>query len=389
MNPVEKLKLEVANLRQKLFIAASIRAQVEAILRSEGCPCAIYREPEDWCGLCKIAALLCSAKKASTESEDTGKLIRQQARELGNQDCEIENLRELLREVRDKLKRSFFPQENFAGAEIWDFYFPRDFQNRVDEALAPAEGCVTPDTWAWADKVHDDGATPRTHSPDALHAESVALETENAGLKDQIDDLRNQLEKARAFSRRQGRELGEKDLEIERLLGVISRNGIRPSAIQSFYTVCPKCHLRHPTLWTNVVWNEGDTESARFKCPSCAAEFCGAWRTLPQIVAAYLFWKRDPQALKSFFIGELGEVWMDSKINHSPDAGKMVAESNCQGILDSSPKPDGLMKELLESLKWSIATIQGSSGAAHTYWVDVPGYREALAAIARAEGRGA
>lgn len=41
---------------------------------------------------------------------------------------------ELLRQVRDRLKQSFM-RNGFEGAEVWDFYFSRDFQREVDTAV--------------------------------------------------------------------------------------------------------------------------------------------------------------------------------------------------------------------------------------------------------------
>ena len=40
-----------------------------------------------------------------------------------------------------------------------------------------------------------------------------------------------------------------------------------------FHVPCIRCGALHPILWRNIIWDEGDPSSVRYKCPSCDFEF--------------------------------------------------------------------------------------------------------------------
>jgi len=113
-----------------------------------------------------------------------------------------------------------------------------------------------------------------------------------------------------------------------------------------FFIPCPHCEKEHILQWGNVIWENGEPETARFRCPHCEGEFnTGAknravakgrwiatapfkgiagfhlnelyspWRTLAQIVADFLSAKDDPATLQVFINTVLAETWDEGGIN--------------------------------------------------------------------------
>ncbi len=39
-----------------------------------------------------------------------------------------------------------------------------------------------------------------------------------------------------------------------------------------FEVPCPECGTFHEIAWADIVWSEGEPETARYRCPHCAAE---------------------------------------------------------------------------------------------------------------------
>ncbi len=110
-----------------------------------------------------------------------------------------------------------------------------------------------------------------------------------------------------------------------------------------FEVPCPECGTFTEIRWEHIVWDPGEPDTARFRCPACEAEIAerhkssmvaqGTWRaTRPEVrghagfrmnalvslhtnaswaklAAEFLAGKDDPQALQVFTNTILGEAW--------------------------------------------------------------------------------
>ena len=110
-----------------------------------------------------------------------------------------------------------------------------------------------------------------------------------------------------------------------------------------FEVPCPECGAFSEILWDAIIWDEGRPETARWRCPHCAAEIGerhkpamvaqGQWRATrpdmaghagfqlnalvslhanaswPQLVREFLSAKRDPTTLQTFVNTILGQGW--------------------------------------------------------------------------------
>jgi phage terminase large subunit GpA-like protein len=117
---------------------------------------------------------------------------------------------------------------------------------------------------------------------------------------------------------------------------------------RKFFIPCPnpECGQEHTLQWGNVLWEKGDPETARFRCPHCletysngaknravakgrwiaTAPFKGVagfhlnelyspWRTIQQIVADFLISKDSPELLQVFVNTVLGETWEEGGLS--------------------------------------------------------------------------
>lgn len=113
-----------------------------------------------------------------------------------------------------------------------------------------------------------------------------------------------------------------------------------------FHIPCPNCGREHTLKWGNVIWENNDPETARFRCPHCLKDYnTGAknravakgrwvatapfkgiagfhlnelyspWRTIAQIVTDFLSSKNDPATLQVFVNTVLGETWDEGGVS--------------------------------------------------------------------------
>ena len=111
---------------------------------------------------------------------------------------------------------------------------------------------------------------------------------------------------------------------------------------RKFYVPCPECGEYQVLKWSNVVWEDGQPESAKYCCENCGclwsdaqrwnaikkgkwiaeSEFKGVagfwlneiyspWVKLSDMVTNFLNSKDDPEMLKTFVNTSLGEAWED------------------------------------------------------------------------------
>ncbi len=110
-----------------------------------------------------------------------------------------------------------------------------------------------------------------------------------------------------------------------------------------FEVPCPDCGAFSEIMWESIVWDQGQPDSARWRCPSCAAEIAethkpalieaGQWRITrpeveghagfrlnslvsihanaawPKLVTEFLAVKDDPHTLQTFVNTILGQGW--------------------------------------------------------------------------------
>jgi phage terminase large subunit GpA-like protein len=127
---------------------------------------------------------------------------------------------------------------------------------------------------------------------------------------------------------------------------------------RKFFVPCPHCGEHQTLSWAQVQWNPGQPESAGYVCPHCAvkwtegerhaavrkgewratkpfngtagfhiSELYSPWRTLLQIVSAFLQAKSHPEQLKAWVNTCLGETWADSHDSLEPGLLKKRAEN--------------------------------------------------------------
>lgn len=109
-----------------------------------------------------------------------------------------------------------------------------------------------------------------------------------------------------------------------------------------YHVDCPYCCAAQPLRWANVKWDDGDAQTARYRCDECdndwsdgervealrsgrwiathperrdagfhLNELCSPFRRLSEIVEDFLAAKGAPETLKSWVNTSLGECWQD------------------------------------------------------------------------------
>ena len=203
---------------------------------------------------------------------------------------------------------------------------------------------------------------------------------------------------------------------------------------RKFYIPCPspECEKPHLLQWGNVIWEKGDPETARFRCPHCSHEYGNGiknrqvaksrkennpewgwiatapevkgiagfhinelyspWRTVQQIVAEFLLSKDTPELLQVFVNTVLGETWEDGGLS----IGEHDLEARCENYPAEVPgrvlmltagvdtHPDRLEMEVVGwaggEESWSIDThvILGDpeipEGQPNSPWTDLTAY---------------
>lgn len=143
-----------------------------------------------------------------------------------------------------------------------------------------------------------------------------------------------------------------------------------------FEVPCPECGALTETQWAHIIWDEGKPDTARFRCPHCAAEVAerhkpqmvaqGQWRaTRPEVqghagfrlnalvslhanaawgklVAEFVAAKNDPTTLQTFVNTILGQGWRSD--------GDELAEDE----LAASAEPFGLGEVPAEVLALTV-----------------------------------
>lgn len=109
-----------------------------------------------------------------------------------------------------------------------------------------------------------------------------------------------------------------------------------------FHIPCPHCDFEHILKWPNVIYDDDDPSTARFRCPNCSQDFSNAqknsavrkgrwiatapwkgvagfhvselyssWRTIHEIVNDWIESDGDQEQRQVFINTVLGELWVD------------------------------------------------------------------------------
>ncbi|KPQ07467.1 MAG: Bacteriophage tail assembly protein [Rhodobacteraceae bacterium HLUCCA12] len=131
-----------------------------------------------------------------------------------------------------------------------------------------------------------------------------------------------------------------------------------------FEVPCPECGSFTEIQWAHIIWTEGEPETARFKCPHCAAEVperkkpgmiaLGHWRATrpevrghagfrlnalvslhanaawPKLAAEFIAAKDDPSTLQTFVNTILGQGWRAA--GDELDEGDLASRAEAIGL---------------------------------------------------------